>query len=152
MDLEKTIQQLRNQLSDSGRVAAEKDSLNKTIGSLREWCIATSLALHSHLHPLDHKISHLEPTVQQLHTQNAHLVQLLHMHEQKYQCEVLYADGRIVDAAVSLLEMTNATSEQVRTNKLIMDWLASTFGITNRDKVLNWYNQSLQTNAYRHWK
>ena len=49
------------------------------------------------------------------------------MHEQKHQCEALYADGRTVDAAVSLLELTNTMSEEVRANGLIMDWLASTF-------------------------
>ena len=86
-----------------------------------------SFALHLHLRPLDSKVTHLEPTVQQLHTQNTNLAQLLHAHEQKHQCEVLYADGRIVDAAISLLEITNTMSEQVKTNKLIMDWLASTF-------------------------
>ena len=50
---------------------------------------------------------------------------MLHVHEQKHQCETLYADGRTVDAAVSLLEITNTMSEEVRANKLIMLWLAS---------------------------
>ena len=41
-DLEKTVQQLSNQLTDSRRAAAEeKDSRNETIQSLSEWCIAT---------------------------------------------------------------------------------------------------------------
>ena len=86
-----------------------------------------SLAFHSYPCPLDSKITHLESTVQQLYTQNAHLVQILHIHEQKHECEALYAGGRTVDAAVSLLEIKNTMSEQVRANKFIMDWLAGEF-------------------------
>ncbi|KAH0826747.1 hypothetical protein J3R83DRAFT_5154 [Lanmaoa asiatica] len=83
------------------------------------------------------KIVHLEETVQQFHntveqlrTQHADsqhradsLVQVLRAHEQKHQCEALYTQGRIIDAAVSLLEITNTISE-IRGNKLIMEWLA----------------------------
>lgn len=82
MGLEKTVQRMHSQLSDSRRAAAqEKDNL----------------------------------------------VQILHTHEQTLQCDVLYADGRILDAAVLLLEITNSMSEEARANKLIMDWFASKF-------------------------
>ena len=51
-------------------------------------------------------------------------MQILRVHEQKHRCEALYAEGRIIDAAVSLLEIANTVSDDVKTNKLIMDWLA----------------------------
>ncbi|KAH0829008.1 hypothetical protein J3R83DRAFT_2460, partial [Lanmaoa asiatica] len=78
----------------------------------------------------DSKIDHLEKTVQHLFSQHANsehradgLVQVLCAHEQIHRCETLYAEGRIIDAAVSLLEITNTASEEVRDNKLIMDRL-----------------------------
>ncbi|KAG8214232.1 hypothetical protein J3R82DRAFT_11039 [Butyriboletus roseoflavus] len=92
--LEETVQQLRNQFSDSQRVANRKeDSLNETIKLLSVQGVNSN-----------NKIAHLEKTVQQLRTQHADsqhrgdsLVQILHIHEQKHQCEILYADGRIIN-------------------------------------------------------
>ena len=79
---------------------------------------------------IDSKIAHLETTVQHLHVQLADsqrtadgLVEILRVHERKHHCETLYAEGRIVAAAESLLEVTNDLSEGVRANKLLMDWL-----------------------------
>jgi hydrogenase maturation factor HypF (carbamoyltransferase family) len=74
---------------------------------------------------------HLEKTVQGLHAQLAdsqhkanNLAHILRAHERKHQCEALYAEGRIIDAAESLLEIANAVSEDMKANKLLMDWLA----------------------------
>jgi peptide subunit release factor RF-3 len=55
------------------------------------------------------------------------LIQILRAHEQKDQCEALYAEGRIIDAAVSLLEIGNTVNNYVRANMLIMDWLSGKF-------------------------
>ena len=44
-----------------------------------------------------------------------------------HQCESLYAQGRIYDVAVSLLEMAINVNEDVRTDKLILDWLPGEF-------------------------
>ncbi|KAI9455061.1 hypothetical protein HD554DRAFT_2042888 [Boletus coccyginus] len=52
------------------------------------------------------------------------LIRINHAHEQKNQCESLYAQGRIQGAAECLLEILNTVNEDVRGNKLIMDWLA----------------------------
>ena len=68
---------------------------------------------------------HLEETVQHLHTQHADsLAQILRAYEQKHQCETLYSEGRIIDSAVSLLEITNIMSKNLSASKLIVDWLA----------------------------
>lgn len=40
------------------------------------------------------------------------------------ECEVLYAKGRIIDAAVSLLEIKKTLSEDFRGNKLMLYWVA----------------------------
>jgi hypothetical protein len=50
-------------------------------------------------------------------------------HEQKHRCEFLFAEGRIYDAAESLLEIANTVSEDMdmRGNKLMVDWLAGEF-------------------------
>ncbi|KAH0831375.1 hypothetical protein J3R83DRAFT_14038 [Lanmaoa asiatica] len=84
------------------------------------------------MRPLDSTIARLEQTVQQLRTQHANsqhradsLSRILRAHEQKHQCETLYAEGRIMDAALSLLEIINTVGEEVRTNNLLMDWFAS---------------------------
>ena len=83
---------------------------------------------------IDSKVTHLENTVQQLHVQLLDsqrtadgLVEILRVHERKHHCEALYAEGRIIAAAESLLEITNGLSEEVRANKLLMDWLAGEF-------------------------
>ena len=68
----------------------------KPSGPFVSGALPPSLAFHSYPCPLDSKITHLESTVQQLYTQNAHLVQILHIHEQKHECEALYAGGRTV--------------------------------------------------------
>ena len=44
-----------------------------------------------------------------------------------HQCESLYAQGRIYDAAESLREIQNTVKEDVRGNKFIFDWLAGEF-------------------------
>ena len=39
----------------------------------------------------------------------------------------MYAQGRIYDAAQSLLEITNTVNEDMRGDKLIFDWLPGEF-------------------------
>ena len=46
---------------------------------------------------------------------------ILRAHEQKRQCEALYAEGRIIDAAVSLVEFANTVNDDIRANWPIMD-------------------------------
>ena len=47
--------------------------------------------------------------------------------EQKHHCEPLYVQGRIDEVAEPALEMENTTSEDVRANKLRVNWLSGTF-------------------------
>ena len=108
---------------------------------------------------LDSKIGHLEKTVQELRLQHAdsqhkadNLVQILHVYEQRHQCEAMYAEGRIIEAAVSLLKITNTTSAEVRTNKLLMDSLAGTFRCHTAEEVFNFCQQSLRVDVYQRWK
>ena len=83
----------------------------------------------------------LERTVQELHNQLAtlrvqltesqlkvdSLIRINHAHEQKHRCEFLYAQGRIYGAAESLLEIANDMNEDIRGDKLILDWFAGEF-------------------------
>ena len=55
------------------------------------------------------------------------LTGLLSAHRQKHQCETLYADGRIIDAAQVLLEIERTTGDDVKADTLIMDWLSGRF-------------------------
>ena len=75
----------------------------------------------------DHKIACREQTIEELRVQLAQAEQKADLinrtHEQKHQCESLYYQGRIYDAAQSLL----APSDDVRGNTLIADWLAGEF-------------------------
>lgn len=52
---------------------------------------------------------------------------VLHAHEQKQECEDLYARGHIYDAAKSLIELSSIADEAVRTNKCIRTWLTGEF-------------------------
>jgi len=47
--------------------------------------------------------------------------------EQKRQCESLFSQGRIQGAAECLLEFANTVNDDVKANKLIVDWLAGEF-------------------------
>jgi len=47
--------------------------------------------------------------------------------EHKHQCESLFSQGRIQGAAECLLEFANTVNDDVKANKLIVDWLAGEF-------------------------
>lgn len=72
----------------------------------------------------------LEKTVQELRTQLTHSQQradgfakILDAHRQKHACETLYADGHVMDAAKSLVDITKSIDDDVKTDTIIMDWL-----------------------------
>ncbi|KAI9571633.1 hypothetical protein HD554DRAFT_2302552 [Boletus coccyginus] len=88
----------------------EKDSLNGTINSLR-----------AEVRTRDESSSSL---LVQLANAQRRIIQINRAHEQKHQCESLYAQGRIHDAAECLLETANIVNEDMGPNKLIMDWLS----------------------------
>ncbi|KAG6379593.1 hypothetical protein JVT61DRAFT_10098 [Boletus reticuloceps] len=121
----KFIQELRDQLTTSQRVAdQEGNSLNATINSLRsDLCIRDKSS--------DTKIKRLEQVTQELRVQlsdsqnNADsLIRTIRAHEQKHQCESLYAQGCIYDTAKCLLEVTENVSKDLGANQLITNWLA----------------------------
>ena len=79
-------------------------------------------------------ISYLEQTIQELRVQLAEsqhkadsLIRINRANEQKHQCELLYAQGRIYDAAESLLQIDNTVIEDMRGDRFIFDWLAGKF-------------------------
>ena len=88
---------------------------------------------------LDDRVILLERANEELRVQLADAERradsLVRSHEQKHQCESQYAQGRIYDAAQSLLQMMDSLSdsEDVRGNKIIMDWLAGESDIGNWD-------------------
>ena len=71
--------------------------------------------------------------------------QILQVHEQKHHCETLYFEGRIIDAAVSLLEIVNTVNNDVRANNLIMDWISGT-SLCCASKKSNQFSPSEFTN------
>lgn len=86
---------------------------------------------------LDNRVILLERANEELRVQLANAERradsLVRSHEQKHQCESQYAQGRIYDAAQSLLQMMDSLSEDVRGNKIIMDWLIGESDIGNWD-------------------
>ena len=72
---------------------------------------------------------------------------LIRAHEQKHHCESLYTQGRLYNAAESLLEMENTISEDVRANELIVEWLAGEFGIAQWNRVFTYRHQTLRTDV-----
>ncbi|KAI9461366.1 WD40-repeat-containing domain protein [Boletus coccyginus] len=117
--LEKTVQELRDELAESQCTAnQEKNGLNETINSL-----------HANFRTRDERssgrITHLEQTNEELRVQLANAQRINRGHEQKHQCECLYAQGRIHGAAECLLELANTVNEDVRlgANKVITDFV-----------------------------
>ena len=73
------------------------------------------------------RITHLEQALSDTRRKTDSLIRINHAHEQKHQCESLYAQGRIQDAAECILEFANTVDDDVKTNRLIMDWFAGKF-------------------------
>ena len=117
MTLNKIVHELRNQLATSRHTAnQEKDSLNETISALR-----------ADLRTRDDSSNAL--LIQLANTQHKadSLIKINCVHEQKHQCESLYAQGHIGDATECLLKIMNTIDDDVRENKLLMDWLSGEF-------------------------
>ncbi|KAI9457924.1 hypothetical protein HD554DRAFT_2331179 [Boletus coccyginus] len=112
--LNKGVEQFRNKLAMSKRTAnQEKDILNKTINSLRTRDESSS-----------GRITHPEQTIQELRFQLADAQRINHAHEQRHQCESLYAKGHIQGAAECLLKFANTVNSDTRAEKAIIDWVA----------------------------
>jgi len=108
--LEKTIQEQ----AESQRAAdQEKDDLKETINSLR-----------ADLRTRDDSSSVLRIQLADAQRKADGLIRINRAHEQRYQCESLYTQGRIHGAAECLLEFANIVNEDVKTNKLLIDWFA----------------------------
>jgi len=115
--LERTIQELRDNLSEYQRAAnQEKDDLHETINSLRADLCTRDKSL---------SVVCIQLADAQRHADG--LIRVNRAHEQKHHCESLYAQGRIHLAAERLLEIVDTVNEDVRANKFIVDWLAGGF-------------------------
>lgn len=55
------------------------------------------------------------------------IAKVLFVHQQKYQCEKLYADGHVMNAARILLEVVKALDGNVEADNIIVDWLSGGF-------------------------
>lgn len=76
---------------------------------------------------------------------------MLSVHEQKHRCEALYAEGRIVDAASSLLEFIGTTSEVGKADKVIVDWISGEFSCRSLEMMID-TGQGLRCNVSQDWK
>lgn len=77
--------------------------------------------------PREPEIRRMRKEQTELEKTNKSLLAIIRAHEQKHQCEALYAAGNTKDAAESLCKFVDATSDEVKTNKLIMDWISGEF-------------------------
>ena len=102
----------------------------------------------------ENKIAHLEQTNEELRVQLAESQHkadsVICAHEQKHQCESLYAQGRIYDAAQSLLEMQNTINESVRTDKFVVDWLSGEFRRRAWKRAFNRCHQNLRNDVLKY--
>ena len=62
---------------------------------------------------------------------------------------MFYAEGHIVDAAASLLEIKNTASEVVRGDTFIMGWLAGGFWHCEPRDITEFVCQISRTDAHR---
>ncbi|KAF8555330.1 hypothetical protein OG21DRAFT_922589 [Imleria badia] len=124
---EETVLQVRHQHPDSQHTPSRmEDSVNETIDSLRTVLRARDGYSNSEI--TRHKQINQELLIQLgEYQQNVDpLTRIIHAHEQKHHCEALYAQGRVYNAAESLIEIANIVNEDERANKdkFILDWLA----------------------------
>lgn len=52
---------------------------------------------------------------------------VIHTYRQKHECEALYADGHVIDAAMSLSDITRSINDYVKSDVIIIDWLSGGF-------------------------
>ena len=138
MVLENVVEELRQKLANSEhRAEGLLHALQQKQGA---FFVDSSLNILSPFYPVD--VNNLETTIQQLRIQLSDSEQIakqfsselansqlaIHAHRQKHQCEMLYADGRVVDAARSLLSITRSINDDVKSDVIIMDWLFGMFG------------------------
>ena len=76
-------------------------------------------------HPSDETIAVLKETVLELCTKLDDSQHKIYM--QKYQCETLYADGHVIDAAQLVLEIVRTATDAVKDDTTIMDWISGEF-------------------------
>ena len=95
-----------------------EDHLNETISSLRA----------------QNQVLHIELTDSRQKTDS--LTKVLSVHQQKYICESLYADGRVTDAAQSLLGITRTATEDVKADTAVMDWISCAFHLYGPDEAV----------------
>ncbi|KAG6375670.1 hypothetical protein JVT61DRAFT_3243 [Boletus reticuloceps] len=104
-NLGKTAQQIRRNITTPRR-ALNQEGAAKSLHANRRTRGANS----------NSTVAYPEKNPQQLRTELAdsqnkiNPLQILRAHERKHQCEVLYTEGRVVDAVMSLLELTNTMS------------------------------------------
>ena len=89
-------------------------------------------------------IENLEKTVRDLCTKLAtsekkvdNLNEILCAHQQKHECETLYANGHVLDAAQCLLDIKNTASDDVKADKIIMNWLSGEFRHHRLEEVVD---------------
>ena len=91
----------------------------------------------------DETIANHEKTVQTLRTELTDsrqkvdsLSKILCVHQQKYICESLYADGHVMDASQSLLEIMRTATDDVKPDTTVMDWISGEFRLCGPDKAI----------------
>lgn len=90
----------------STHIAQKIVELEKTIGVLRNQITAAERAADAKEHSL---------------------IQIIHVHENMHECELLYIHGCIYDAVKLLLEITSDMSEDLRNNMFLMKRFAGGF-------------------------
>ena len=76
------------------------------------------------------------------------LAHIIRVHEQKHQCETLYAEGHIIGAAVSLLQIKNTASAAVRGYAFITDWISGEFWHCEPGETIEFVCQISRTDAH----
>ena len=133
------VKDLRSQLTDSLYTAKD---MEKTIQSLRRDLGAANTnssafpLVHLDMHFADQfrlyiylrakKINDPEKTVQQLNNSQQKvnsLTKIFYAHQQKHQCETLFVEGHIIDAAKLLFETVGTVNDDVKADTTIKGWL-----------------------------
>ena len=70
------------------------------------------------------QLSDSQQNAKQLRTELSSSRQVIRVHHQKHECEILYSDGHVVDAAETLLDITRSITDDVRSDAIIVDWLS----------------------------
>ena len=123
VDLEKTVEDLRTELAKSHKVVRSFSILVQFF----PYQVKEIANFETSIQQLRTQLSNFQQIAERFSTELASSQLVIRAHRLKHKCETLYADGHVIHAANTLLDITNFINDDIKSDMIIMDWLSGRF-------------------------